>query len=264
MRIALHQAGDTAMRAGQILLAEPDLETLGLVDRPPRSGRDPRVVRADDLEDYDLLVTDAVDDLGHLVDRALDAGISLCTWSEIAESEDGSRPGDNVADLDDELRGLGLSLLSGSNLASGVAPCLAAHETIHDGEVLDVTIAWTEPGSGLRRGEAIPFPEPVGARWARPRRSAGGHAYVAPLPGPWAAAMARVTAATDDGVITRVVGVADFAGHLEAIALAAGAVAAARGAYPPGIVTADEAAGSYLAAALAAGLDIAAYVHHEA
>lgn len=76
--------------------------------------------------------------------------------------------------------------------------------------------------------------------------------------------MARVTAATDDGVITRVVGVADFAGHLEAIALAAGAVAAARGAYPQGIVTADEAAGSYLAAALAAGLDIAAYVHHEA
>jgi hypothetical protein len=71
--------------------------------------------------------------------------------------------------------------------------------------------------------------------------------------------MARVTSAHEDGVLTRVVGVADLAPHLEALALAAGALAVAGGAFPPGIASPDEGADAYLAAALQAGLDVAAF-----
>ena len=107
---------------------------------------------------------------------------------------------------------------------------------------MDVSIAWTEPGTPLRRGEAVPFPDPVGARWARRTTVADREVLVAPIVGEWAAAIARVTSATGSGVVTRIVGVADMAPHLEAIALASGAIAAARGNYPLGATVPEDAA----------------------
>ncbi len=152
----------------------------------------------------------------------------------------------------------GRTLLVGANLAAGIAPALASHETARGGEILEVGIAWTEPGSPIRKGEPIPFPEPVGARWARPRQTEPGYAaFVAPVPGPWAGAIARVTSATPGGVVTRIVGVADLAAHLEALGLAAAALAIE--VYAPGAHRPAWAAEPYLAAALGAGLDVAAY-----
>ncbi len=74
--------------------------------------------------------------------------------------------------------------------------------------------------------------------------------------------MARVTSATEGGVVTRVVGVADHAAHLEALALAAGVISFE--VFSPGAHRPAHAAEIYLSAALQAGLDVASYSLEEA
>ncbi len=252
MRVAIHQTTEVGLRAARIILAERDLETFGLLDRDPRRDSDARVVRADDLTGFDVLVVDDLASIDELAERALEDRTALCVWNELDTSE-----------LGDAFVGASQTLLTGANLASGIAPCLAAHEVTRAGHVLEVSIAWTEPGSPIRRGDAVPFPDPVGARWARRRTVGDREVLVAPVEGQWAAALARVTSASDSGVVTRIVGVADLAPHLEALALAAGAISAARGAYGMGAVAPDAAAEEYLTAALAAGLDVASFELHD-
>lgn len=220
---------------------------LGLIGGRP-SGDDDRIHTVNDLSGYDVVVTDAPD-AAELVETALEAGISCVVWAD----------GDDLAAAyGDQFAEAGTTLLTGANVASGLAPCLAAHETARGGEVLEVSIAWTEPGTPLRRGEPIPFPDPVGPRWALQRSNPSGYkAFAAPVSGEWAAALARVTSVAAHGVVTRVVGVADLAVHLEALALAAGAMAIdlyAAGAHRPA-----DAAEIFLAKTLDAGLDIATY-----
>lgn len=252
VRVAVEQAGEeAALRAARILLAERGLTSLGLIGRSPR-GQDPRVHAATDLTQYDVVMTDAPDP-AELVESALEAGVSCVVW------DDGEA-------LDDEYSSSfldsGITLLTGANVASGLAPSLAAHETARGGEVMELSIAWTEPGTPLRRGEAIPFPDPVGPRWAAERPTDRPYkAYAAPVTGNWAGALARVTSAGTDGVVMRVVGVADQAGHLEALALAAGVLAIDL--YAPGAHRPDSASEIYLAKALDAGLGVATYTMAE-
>ncbi len=248
MRIALDQHGEVGTRTGRILLGEPGLEALGLVARAPRDD-DARLERATEVADYDLLVSDDTEEPVVVVRTALAAGIDCVIFADGQGFDEEYGPRFASADR---------TLLIGANLASGIAPALASHETARGGEILEVGVAWTEPGSPLRRGEPIPFPDPVGARWARPSPTEPGYAaFVAPVLGPWAGAIARVTSASAGGVVTRIVGVADLAAHLEALALAAAALAI--DAYAPGAHRPAWAAESYLAAALRAGLDVAAY-----
>ncbi len=244
MRIALRHTGEVGVRAGRILLGERRLELLGLIDRSPsRKNGDDRVVRADDLSDYDTLVTDRLHGFEEDIRMAANAGIRCVLW---ADEED---PGDNV--------------VAGANLASGIAAALAVQEVSHEGSPLSVRIAWTEPGTPLRGGEAVPFPDPVGARWGNesglmvdlPFRAKG---VVAPVTGQWAGAMAEVTTATPSGVSRRVVGVADLAAHLEALALAAAAIESADGHYAADEHHAWNSPG-FLASALGAGLTVAAH-----
>ena len=246
IRIAIHQTTEVGRRAAGILLGERDLTELGVVDAVP-STIDPRLRRVTRLDRHDVLVTDAAEP-SELMGEAAQAGIHCVVWREVAAD------GFEASYLERDK-----SLVTGANLATGVAPALAAHEATRLGEVLDVTTAWTEPGRPLRRGEPVPFPDPVGAQWARARTTPNGRALVAPVDGEWAAALTRVTSAGPGGVTTRVVGVADLAPHLEAIALAAAALGAARGSYPPGTVAPTRAGEAYLRAALEAGLDVAAY-----
>jgi hypothetical protein len=82
---------------------------------------------------------------------------------------------------------------------------------------------------------------------------------VAPVAGEWAGAIATVASSTDGRRLSRIVGVADQAPHLEALALAAGALSVGEGAYPPGVHRPDDAPEHYLAEALQAGLDVAAH-----
>lgn len=249
MRIAFHQVDDAGLRAGRILLGERRLTALGLVGKRPSRDSDDRLESAGDLSAYDALVSDDNSDPVAQAHRALDAGTSCVLWHDRTEE---------LAELNDDFSAAGLTLLVGANLASGIAPSLASHEKARSSEVLEITYAWTEPGRPLRRGEAIPFPDPVGARWAR-ERDAGGRQrrFVAPVDGEWAAAMTRVTTGTLDGVVARIVGVADLAAHLEGLALAAGAISISE--FPFGLATPELRADAYLAAALNAGLDVAAY-----
>jgi hypothetical protein len=72
--------------------------------------------------------------------------------------------------------------------------------------------------------------------------------------------MARVTGATDGGVVTRIVGVADLAVHLEALALATGAAVVDE--YSPGANRPADLAEVFLSKALDIGLEVAAHTHH--
>ena len=253
MKVAVEQAGaEVALRAARILLAERELQKMGLLGGEPK-GRDKRVESVSDLSEYDVIITDAPDP-EEIIERALEARISCAVW-------------DDGVDLDDkygeEFAAVGATLLTGVNVANGLAPSLAAHETARGGEKLDATIAWTEPGVPLRTGEAIPFPEPVGPRWAEARPSVDGfRAFAAPVTGDWAGAIARVTSAGAGGVTERVVGVADLAAHLEALALSAGALAIDL--YAPGAHRPSHAAELYLARALEAGLGVATFTNEPA
>ena len=82
---------------------------------------------------------------------------------------------------------------------------------------------------------------------------------MAPVAGDWAGAMAKITSRGSGDRVTRIVGVADLAPHIEAIALAAGALAVGGGAFRPGLRQPADAAEAYLAEALGVGLDVAAY-----
>ncbi|MDJ0663196.1 MAG: hypothetical protein QNJ75_01470 [Acidimicrobiia bacterium] len=250
MRLALHQASEVGTRAGRILLAERPLKALGLVDKHPTE-KDPRLEHVEVLATYDALLSDAADPRPD-IEMALNAGVSCVVWVDADEL--GEEYGDDFAAGD-------LRLLTGCNLATGIAPALAAHEVAATENVLEVTIAWTEPGSPRRRGEAIPFPDPIGSRWGEARLSEyADRSFVAKVGGPWAAAMAKVTGASPAGVVTRIVGVSDLAVHLEALAFASGAVLV--GELPPGLSRPTDLAEQYLAKALDAGLDVAAHTHH--
>lgn len=249
MRLALHQTGEVATRAGRILLAERSLTALGLVDKHPTEP-DERLEPVEVLATYDALLTDDASP-EHQIEAALAAGISCVVWDDATAA---------AVAYGDAFEAAGLTLLTGCNLGSGIAPSLTAHEVAGAGTILDVTTAWTEPGTPRRRGEPIPFPDPVGSRWAEPRETAyTDRAYVARTTGEWAAAMARVTGATDAGVVTRIVGVADLAVHLEAIAFATGAMVV--GGYGSGANQPADQAEMYLSRALNTGLDVAAHTH---
>lgn len=247
MRIAMHHTSEVGVRCGRILLAERGLMELGVVDRPTRT-KDPRVRRTDDLLGYDVVVTDDPQP-AHIIERALAAGISCVLWVD----------GDDLVEQhESEFLAIERTLLAGANLGAGLAPSLAVHESLGREEVLEVSIGWTEPGRRLRRGEPLAFPDPVGGVWGveRPSRS-GFRAFAAPLGGQWAGAMAKVTLATPDGVAIRIVGVADLAPHLEALALAAGAITI--GSYATGGQAPPASADRYLDAMIAAGLGVATH-----
>jgi len=237
------------MRAGRILLGERRLIALGIVGSRPNTRADHRLESATDIRNYDVLVTDVVEGAAAEVEAALAADVSCVLWVDAD---------DDITALGGEFAARGRTLVVGANLASGIAPCLASHESARTDEVLEVRYAWTEPGKPLRRGEPLPFPEPVGARWGQGRGTLGiFRRFAAPVEGEWAAAMAQVTVGTPAGVVTRIVGVADHGAHLEAIALATAAITIAD--YPFGLVTPSDRPESFLASALAIGLDVAAY-----
>jgi hypothetical protein len=69
----------------------------------------------------------------------------------------------------------------------------------------------------------------------------------------------EVTGTRDGHPVEQIVGVADQGTHLAAIALAAGAIAVAEGAYPPGVHYPAVAAEAYLAVTLRIGLGVASH-----
>ncbi len=258
MRIALWPVAEPGIRAGRILLAERDLTELGLYRRSFNNPDDMRARRVDGVEGFAVLASDEVDEPFRVAEAALDARTSCVLWSDLWTDREAAR------DLGEQFAAAGRSLVVGASLAAGLAAGLASHELARTDEPLELTVAWTVPGRPLRRGEPLPFPKPVGPRWGKEVDDADQPApvstrrFVAPISGEWAGAMVRSTGLVGDGVAQRVVGVADHAGHLEGIAIAAAAAATAAGAFPPGLVwpaSEDE----YLDRALSAGLTVATF-----
>ena len=238
MRIALDHTSEIGVRAGRLLLGEPDLESLGIVRRDVKD-RDRRLNRVDSIAEFDTVVTDDPDST--ILAEALDTGVPCVLWAETA---------DDLNDTTD------LAVLAGSNLVAGIGRSLAAREAEQPTAPDQLLFAWTEPGKPNRSGEPVTFPEPVGPRWGTRRAMTSRRLEVAaPVPDEWAGVVVRAT--TGDRV--RMFGIADLATHLEAIALAAGAVIAALGLVPVGIHRPEEFADPYLDAALRTGLDIASF-----
>lgn len=238
MRIALDYTSPVGTRAGRLLLGERDLEFLGVVRRDVKD-RNGRIRRIDEIRDVDVVVTDDPDSA--ILDEALDARVPCVLWADSVD-----RPGEGA---------LG-SILAGANLVTGIGRSLAARETDIAGLHADVLFAWTEPGTPLRRGEAVTFPDPVGARWASRRHMTSRRLDVAaPVPDEWAGVVVRTSTSTT----TRTLGIADLALHLEAIALASGAVMTATDASHRGIRRPEDSADEYILTALRIGLDIASF-----
>jgi hypothetical protein len=236
MRIALHPTSEVGLKAGRLLLGEGELEALGVLDRPVDT-REPRVQRITSLNGFDVAVTDDPD-IG-IASDALAAGVPLVVWV------DGEGFDTSAATV---------PVLTGANLATGIARALAAREAAS--RPTATVVAWTEPGKPLRTGEPVTFPDPVGARWGKVRhRERHRTEVVVPIAGDWAGAVIHTTV---DGT-TRILGIADDATHLEALALAAGAVVLANGPHPAGGLAPDDVADAYVLAALRAGLDIASF-----
>lgn len=246
MRIALNAVGEVGTRTGRILGAEPDLIALGLYGDHSGIAQDRRTLPISDLAGFDVLVTDDGPSSSALAGLAVDDGVACVI------------PGGVSPAVAERFAAAGKVVVTNCSLA-GLAGTLAAHEAARTERPLDAVIAWTERGKPLRRGEPVAFPDPVGARWGRRTDTSAGTTRVAvPVDGPWAGATATVVGETADRTETRIVGVADESDHLEAIALAAGAVVGAqtelKGAIEPGDV-----ADAYLAAALRMGLGVATY-----
>jgi hypothetical protein len=238
MRIALDHTSEIGIRAGRLLLGEPDLDRLGVVRRDVKD-RDSRLRRVDRVTGFDAIVTD--DPASTILAEAVETGVPCVLWADQSPSE---------------VETGSLSVLAGANLVAGIGRSLAGRESVTAGPSADVLFAWTEPGKPLRSGEPITFPDPVGSRWGRRRRMTNRRLEVAaPVPDEWAGIVVQTT---NDDVI-RTLGIADLATHLEAIALAAGAVAAAAGSLPGGPHLPEDIADDYLAAALRIGLDIASF-----
>jgi hypothetical protein len=238
MKIALDHTSEIGVRAGRLLLGEEALDLLGVIRRDVRD-RDPRLRRVDDLSGFDAVVTD--DPESSILGEAAEAGIPCVLWAD---------------SFDESLGTGGSAVLSGSNLVDGIGRALLSRQSRTTADGSQLLFAWTEPGKPLRHGEAITFPDPVGPRWGSRHRSIGDLLEVAvPVPDEWAGIVVSTTSHTT----TTIVGIADLATHLEAIALGAGAVIAAAGSVPHGVHRPDEFADRYLDVAFRIGLDIASF-----
>jgi hypothetical protein len=249
MRLALHADGPVGRRAGRILLGERDLTALGRYGESEARVEDRRTTAIRHLAGYQLLATDAPDGLA-FARVALEEGVHVVLSADT----------DVPDDLAGAARASGLTMLVGADLGPGIAETLAAHEATRTTRTVAIRVAWTEPGTPLRRGVAVPFPDPVGPRWGRVvEKSESIERVVVPAPGPWAGALATVSGRVSGRRSERTVGVADDHDHLRAIALAAGVLAVAGSAYGPGTHRPGDAPAAYLEAALRVGMDVASF-----
>jgi hypothetical protein len=249
MRLALHADGPVGRRAGRILLGERDLTALGRYGDAEARIEDRRTTAIRNLAGYRVLATDAPDGIA-FARIAVDDGVHAVLSADVEVPDDLA-----AAALASDL-----TVLVGADLGPGIAETLAAHEAARTTRPVHLRVAWTEPGTPLRRGVAVPFPDPVGPRWGRVVESQGSvERVVVPIPAPWAGALATVSGRVLGRRRERTVGVADDHDHLRAIALAAGVLAVAGGSYEPGVKRPGDAASAYLEAALRVGMDVASF-----
>jgi len=236
MRVGVRCHTEAGLRAARVLAADPSVDYVALFPGSTYVARElPRV----DIvgEGWDAIATDGEPDPAWARNRVVTSGRPIGPWS-----------GD---------------LVFGADLTAGIGGCLAAIEGArHDGAAR-IVLGFTVAGQVPRRGRLLRFPDPVGVRYGRPVPAhefpiAVTEAIAAPGPETWAGLLIEVSRPGED-LPFRIVGVADERLFLEALALAAGAMAAASGAYPSGLSPAFEASGPYVEAAVRSGLTVAWY-----
>jgi len=221
VKIAIHQTSTVAGRAASVLLAEPRLEYLGVLDQDPGNA-DPRLVRIEDLSGWDVLISDT-DTPSTILERAVTANIPLVLSAELP----GTAPIPFIADA-------GLTMIARS-LAHEYGPDVAL-------------VAATRSGDPLRKGDNVAFPPPVGPLRGLKRPDG---LLIAPTGGDWGG----VVVTGPHGSL----GVSDHAEFLAAIALAAAGLILATSSRPAGSVPLEDVAGAYLDAAERAGLEVARF-----
>lgn len=249
MRLALHPTGETGHRAGRILLAEPGLEALGVYGHRSPAAEERRATAITSLAGFAVLASDDAVAPLDLAAIAVEDGLSCVLAADV-------QPGPELAA---RFAGRGLSLLVAASLP-GLAEALA--HRVETGGRDPLVLAWTRPGKPGPREVAVPFPAPLGARWGtrlptRPGDPPDETRVEVALEGAWAGALARVTTGKKRKRRERLVAVADDRLHLEAIALAAGALLLAGGGAPPGTCRPRAVGPGYLAACFGVGLEVA-------
>ena len=258
MRIALHPTGEAGRRAGRILLAEAGLEALGIYGSRASGIEGRRAMAVTSPAGFTVLASDDATAPLDIAGIAVEDGLSCVLGADV-------EPGPQLVA---RAHARGVTLLVGASLV-GLAEamahrCAAGLPASVAGLPASVSLllAWTPEGKPPRRGMAVPFPAPLGARWGTPLPSRPDDPpttarVVAPVTGPWAGALARATIGKGRRREERLVAVADDRRHLEGITLAAGALALAARDLPPGLIRPGQIGDAYLAACLRVGLEVA-------
>ncbi len=242
-RVALHLSGGVALRASRVLLAEAGVQVGFLSDDSGHEGTDSIL----SVAGWDALAVSGVSEASDPhVKEALASDIPVVVGTHLP---DGYPVGD-------------ATVVTGAALGSGLAAALALSIADPNGEPVDTQLAWTVSGQPLGMGTPVTFPEPVGPLWAgrakSPLRRPRVTCWVAPDDSPWTAVVVNVRGRSNGGA-NRILGVVDDATFLRAVSISATLVAAARGAYPPGVNSPGDPGGVYLRLARAAGMEIAEF-----
>lgn len=242
-RVALHVGGELAVRATRVLLAESGVE-VGLFDDESKSGR---LHQVEALNEWDVLV---VEEMSATARPHVDAAFELAIPVVLA-TETPPLSGPSVTMV--------VGVLEGARLAAA----LADMGLVTNNELIDARLAWTVPGPPLTDGVAVTFPDPIGPLWAHrephPTTEFASGGLAAPTDGQWRGITARLATGSGDGVHQQTYGVVDDRQFLDGVVLAAAALAAAQGAYPPGHNGPGDSAGIFLRIAQESGMDIASF-----
>ena len=243
-RIALRLEDPLGRRVRTCLLAERNVEVGLLVDDPG----DGSIPAAPTLEGWNALAVDRISGASQpAVDRAFEQGIPVVSGEDLPAW---SRPD-------------GGTLIAGVLTGAGLAAALALAAAPGGSPPAETQLSWTVPGKPLSGGVPVGFPEPVGPLWAGraehplPWPSITGLA--APHRSPWRAAAARLKIRSGEGEHLLVRAAVDDALFLDAVCMAAAALAAARGAYPEGVSGPGDPGGQFMHLARRAGLETAAF-----
>jgi hypothetical protein len=236
MRIAIDGTDEIAGRTARVLFAERSVSHIGFMQSGmPRLGK--RTTEADDLETYDVILSTGETAVTDLLARASVLGVPLVLWHDEPDLHRGPST---------------MPVVASANVGSALAPSLVHHPSAGVTRSDTITIAWTEPGRPLRKGEAVTFPDPVGHVWAKER---GDGNLVARTADDWSGAVATVRGPGGE----RIVGISDLGTHLEALTLASVSLLTAGGIYGPTIGDASERGAELLAKAMEMELDVAVW-----
>ena len=134
-----------------------------------------------------LLSATGPEPLGDLLARCSVAGVPLVLWHDAPDIAPG---------------GAAIPVVVGANVGSALAEVLVHHPSAQLQSEDSVQIAWTEPGTALRKGTAVAFPDPVGMSW--PRSDPYGR-FVAFRDDVWSGAVVKIEGEGGE----RIIGAAD-------------------------------------------------------